>query len=266
MPKAQRPCPGCGGLTWGELCQPCRRARRTRPCEGCGESFTNKDRRQRFCSKACYGVAPSRHRECEVCGADYVYTYFEQRTCGRACGAELRRREGSYTEDGKFCDLCGDQVAPHSHVVAVNCSECGKLFISRSRRQKVCTPECAYVRDKQSIIDRYHSDPAFRDKVTAAAHLRRASKLGLAITDSIATREDLLAYLMKRDRGRCGICRKPIRAKKGPRRPSIDHIVPLKPASGARGEHELANLQAAHLDCNLSKNNRGGGEQLLLLG
>lgn len=45
-------------------------------------------------------------------------------------------------------------------------------------------------------------------------------------------------------------------------RPSIDHIVPLSQG----GTHELANVQLAHYRCNLSKNNRGSGEQLLLIG
>lgn len=72
----------------------------------------------------------------------------------------------------------------------------------------------------------------------------------------------LLAYLIVRDHGKCGICRKPVRARKGPRMPSIDHIVPLS----LGGSTELANVQLAHLWCNQSKNNRGGGEQLLLFG
>jgi 5-methylcytosine-specific restriction endonuclease McrA len=78
----------------------------------------------------------------------------------------------------------------------------------------------------------------------------------------------LLTYLIKRDHGRCGICHQPVRAKTGPMRPSIDHIIPLVPlrAGDERGMHELANVQLAHLRCNLSKNNRGGGEQLLLVG
>lgn len=75
-------------------------------------------------------------------------------------------------------------------------------------------------------------------------------------------RRDLVAYLMKRDHGRCGKCREPIRAKKGPRGPSIGHIIPVS----LGGEHALENLQPEHLDCNQRAGNRGGGEQLLLIG
>jgi 5-methylcytosine-specific restriction endonuclease McrA len=105
-------------------------------------------------------------------------------------------------------------------------------------------------------MKRYHSDPEFKDRVLSNSHNRKARKLGLgsaAVT---------LGYLMKRDGQRCGICRKLIRAKTGPMRASIDHIVPLSRG----GTHELANIQVAHYRCNLRKHNGGGDEQLLLFG
>lgn len=104
---------------------------------------------------------------------------------------------------------------------------------------------------------RYYSDSAFRDEVIARSHARRGDKLGLG--DQKVT----IAYLMQRDGRRCGICRKPVRGKRGTGRgPSLDHIIPLSRG----GRHEPTNVQLAHLDCNLSKNCRGGGEQLLLVG
>ena len=206
-----------------------------------------------------------RQRACEICDVIYRPTYGEQRTCGRACGVELRRHEGSYTENGDFCDACGRQAGPHSHVAFVNCPICKKLFATRGKRLS-CSAECARVRMNRQVSDsimaRYHSDPAFRDQMIAAAHLRRADRVGVDVGHDVRTKRDLIAYLLKRDHGRCGICRKPVRAKAGAMRPSVDHIVPLTKG----GAHELANLQLAHYRCNLSKNNRGGGEQLLLVG
>jgi 5-methylcytosine-specific restriction endonuclease McrA len=200
-----------------------------------------------------------------VCGDEYTRTYAEQRTCGRACGVVLRRTVTATlpADVGRACKRCGI-AAPHSHVAFAYCPECGKLFASRDR--KTCGRRCARLRSNRQTSDyimaRYNSDPAFRDRMLAQAHLRRADMLGVTGNDEIRTRRDLVAYLTARDHNRCGICRKPIRAKKGPMRPSIDHIIPL--ARG--GTHELANLQAAHYRCNLSKNDRGGGEQLLLVG
>jgi len=43
---------------------------------------------------------------------------------------------------------------------------------------------------------------------------------------------------------------------------SLDHIFPLS----LGGDHVRENVHAAHLRCNISKNNRGGNEQLLLIG
>lgn len=144
-----------------------------------------------------------------------------------------------------------------------DCTECGKLFVARAANQVRCSDRCRRKHGSrttsEAIMRRYYKDPEFRDLVISKAQNRRASKLG---NDRITSPATLIAYLMERDRGRCGKCRKPIRAKKGPRRPSIGHIVPL--ARG--GKHELANLQAEHLDCNLSAGAGGGGEQLLLVG
>lgn len=51
---------------------------------------------------------------------------------------------------------------------------------------------------------------------------------------------------------RCGICRKRVRpslAHPDPRAPSLDHKIPL----AAGGSNDVANLQLAHLVCNLRK-------------
>jgi hypothetical protein len=137
---------------------------------------------------------------------------------------------------------------------------CGTAFVPSSSNQKRCSAACARAASSQAVraylLQRYHTDDSFRDRVLAAAHARRAGKLGLG------SARILLAYLIERDHGRCGICRKPVRARKGPMRPSIDHIVPLS----CGGTHELENVQLAHYRCNLAKNNRGSGEQLLLVG
>ena len=71
--------------------------------------------------------------------------------------------------------------------------------------------------------------------------------------------------VMERDGWMCGICgeRIPKSAKyPDPLSPSLDHIVPL--SSG--GEHSMKNVQAAHFLCNSRKKDRGGGEQLALIG
>jgi 5-methylcytosine-specific restriction endonuclease McrA len=129
-----------------------------------------------------------------------------------------------------------------------DCDVCGETYVGRNKASKQCGRHTA----SEQITARYHHDPEFRDQVLARAHMRRGSG-----------EEDIsLAYLIERDRRRCGICGRPVKATRGPMRPSIDHIIPLSKG----GKHELANVQLSHYRCNLSKNNRGGGEQLALIG
>lgn len=217
-----------------------------------------------------------RPRACEVCSAEYRPTYPAQRTCGRVCGVSLRRaengtagrslrackrcdkRHSSITRQNRVCDDCrGRMYAERA------CDVCGARFTPTVAKRKRCSDECARTASNRAalayMLGRYRSDPSFRDKVISAAQNRRADKLG---SPQITTQAQLLGYLFKRDRGRCGICRKPVRARRGPMRPSVDHIIPLS----VELNHSLENVQLAHYRCNLSKGNRGGGEQLLLVG
>lgn len=71
--------------------------------------------------------------------------------------------------------------------------------------------------------------------------------------------------IFERDKWVCGICRKKIdRSLRYPHRMSatLDHVVPVIEG----GIDSRANVRPAHLSCNSSRNHRGGGEQLLLLG
>lgn len=66
-----------------------------------------------------------------------------------------------------------------------------------------------------------------------------------------------MTVLVERDRGVCGICRKPV----APAERSIDHILPL--AEG--GLHSYANTRLTHLRCNVRRQHRGIA-QLRLVG
>jgi 5-methylcytosine-specific restriction endonuclease McrA len=73
------------------------------------------------------------------------------------------------------------------------------------------------------------------------------------------------AEILERDRWRCGICGKRIGKSfryPHPRSKSIDHVIPLSEG----GDDTAANKRAAHLDCNRRRMNRGGGEQLAMIG
>jgi 5-methylcytosine-specific restriction endonuclease McrA len=64
-----------------------------------------------------------------------------------------------------------------------------------------------------------------------------------------------LDLIYKRDRGRCGICGKPVRLDlphRHPRSATVDHVVAVVHGGG----DELVNLQLAHWACNRKKGRR----------
>jgi hypothetical protein len=98
-----------------------------------------------------------------------------------------------------------------------------------------------------------------RDRAKNQEHSRRA-----ALTGSGSERINSLE-IYERDGWKCGLCHRKVNPKlTWPHRmsPSLDHIIPL--AKG--GHHVRTNVHLAHLTCNLSKQDRGGGEQLMLIG
>ncbi len=74
--------------------------------------------------------------------------------------------------------------------------------------------------------------------------------------------------ILERDGWRCqipGCKRRPIRKDlkyPHPRSKSIDHIVPLSEG----GDDTAPNKRASHLGCNMARGNRGGMDQLAMIG
>jgi hypothetical protein len=90
-------------------------------------------------------------------------------------------------------------------------------------------------------------------------HVRRARLRGAGYEKF----EDL--EIFERDKWKCGICLKRInKTILWPNRMcvTLDHIIPVSEG----GPHSRANTRAAHYSCNSSRSNRGGNEQLALLG
>ncbi|WP_371287153.1 HNH endonuclease [Mycobacteroides abscessus] len=88
---------------------------------------------------------------------------------------------------------------------------------------------------------------------------RRAVKRNAYVEDVSPKR------VFERDGYRCHICRKKVRTDvvvPHPRAATVDHLIPL--ACG--GTHEMANCRTACFLCNAVKGDRGGGEQLMLVG
>lgn len=227
-----------------------RKYRYDRICEGCGESFTNRESKARFCSKACSNRTRSMSHTCAACG----HVWESGRTGGRFCSDECRDMHqraalaqivlhSAPIPRAEF--LAATRILPplRKRWYAGQCLHCGAWFIHDQPQTVTCTTRCARKIGK-----------AKRRAVLLAAFVAPVSR----------------RKIFERDGWRCQLCGKPVKRDAvvpHPLAPTIDHIVPVRPPAGApKGTHEPANVHCAHYRCNNLKNNRGGGEQLLLIG
>lgn len=209
-------------------------------CETCGSVFVRRIRRkgkpQRFCCFACRD-ASYRTRDClplvSVCAT---------------CGTEFESRWSGSDRPRKYCSMAcrneGYKTEPHRLV----CVQCGVEFVDKwhaeSRPRRFCSKACHSA--SQRIPDKMHR----RKQIL---NVRREPYTRQQIAD--------------RDGWRCQLCGKKvpkIARHPNPLSASVDHIVPI--AEG--GDDTPANVQLAHLRCNLSKSTRAlpRGEQLRLIG
>lgn len=230
-------------------------------CEECGTSFVPYPPKmgrppQRFCSVKCSGAYAGR----TLAKRDNTHTCEE-------CGEVFHRRKSGGPYVAKFCSrACADAAKRtgrkpsqplsqiRSKVYFRDCRVCGALFCSKVSRGKYCSDMCRARRSIDRTMRLYELATMF-DKDTgryAGAEWRRV----------------LLDYLVQRDGDKCAICSRKVNLnlKSGPkgsrRGPSIDHIIPRS----LGGSDDLANLRLTHWGCNQKRGNRGGNEQLALVG
>lgn len=253
------PCAVCGELMWrgrGTLppgrstCRPCRAKSSRRPhrrCAWCAWPVTSRQA-ERYCSTVCANQANGSSRpspSCEVCGQGYRRTYPEQRTCGLPCGVILR----------------GHRLGPpEPRDMAYTCQFCAGSFSEPARPGNVrttCPSQACQLRLRQTLNRQWAV--AHPDRILEASARRR-----VRIRAGTTERVDLLA-IAERDGWRCQICRRRVNAAlryPHPLSRSYDHVVPVS----EHPEHTAANLRLTHLRCNVGRGNRGGGEQLALIG
>ena len=147
-----------------------------------------------------------------------------------------RRHEQHHT-----CQDCRNKNGGRPLIGMTPCQMCGQEFKRREQSTKFCGYVCAgmYNNPKQA----------------------KEALEGFRISD--AARQ----AIYDRDQWKCQLCRKIVgktRKHPHPRSPSLDHIVPRS----LGGTDDPANLQLAHLRCNIIKSNHvaNGGEQLRLVG
>lgn len=171
------------------------------------------------------------------------------------------------------------------------CASCDQTFLPRRKDQRFCSPPCGK-RGHRDNKARRCAEPDCERPTRAwglcAAHYKaqhpnrkqwkkngdplvRRAALRKRTQQRRAAKRDPQAELIdrddigNRDGWRCGLCAKRVArllAYPHPMSASLDHIVPLS----LGGLHTKANVQIAHLSCNVAKGNRVDGDQLLLFG
>lgn len=179
-----------------------------------------------------YQLEPlARPRPCERCGAAITSKRLVARFCSLSCSGR-RQSPAICTEPG--CQK------PH-------------------RARGLCSTHYnnAHVPDRHR---RWPGDPELRRR-----SLRRKTQARRAATRGVEVERVDRDVVGERDGWRCGICRRQVKKRLAwphPKSPSLDHVIPLS----EHGPHTYANCRIAHLDCNTKRSNRGGNEQLALIG
>jgi hypothetical protein len=219
---------------------------------------------------------------CKICSAPTT-----KRTTGPRstyCSAQCRREANKERSAARARELRAERAQQRP---PRQCAHCGELFTGHGRLL-YCQPRCSraacharadqcgetgcerpirarglcgmhYNRSRRASgedASRCVWNDARRDQY----HKRRAQKAGT----SSSGRSVALVEITARDKNRCHLCRKRVSSKPWPHplSASLDHVVPLSQG----GDHTPENVRLAHLRCNVSKGNRGGNEQLMLIG
>lgn len=233
---------------------PSQRYRHEHACEVCGKTWTSQASAARFCSVACANSVRRWERTCETCGVRWQAGRADAKFCSTRCHDTARTavRAAVHAARSQLVLYTGTDPRPRRPWVARLvilppsrkrwyagfCTECGKPFVHDQPQTFTCSPVC---------------------------YKRHARVQRRAIKKSAFVENVYRKKIFERDKWRCQLCHKPVARTKSvphPKAPVLDHVIPL----AAGGTHEPANTQCAHFLCNSLKGDRGGGEQLLLIG
>lgn len=182
---------------------------------------------------------------CQECGAIFLRANLV-RSCSPECQQILKRRvHGRKQLRKQRIARARARLARAAHgtrgavtFIAGPCGSCGVPIVSHRLDARWCSIEC-------------------KRRQKAA---RRRARERQAFVEDISPRK-----IFERDKWICQLCHHKVKRNvvvPHPDAPVIDHVIPL--ARG--GMHEATNAQCAHFICNSIKGDRGGGEQLMLIG
>lgn len=233
-----------------------------------------KPHRARGLCSTHYNVANSKPvtMDCAACGKPVIKTNQRNNarhrpTCSTTCRAMLQRgptcpvplshpSRMPLTCSVPFTHPSRSTPVPYSHpsrwplsnpsckVFLPDCQVCGRVFAT-VYTVSTCSAACAEAKRRDDR--REHKQ-------------RRRARKRAAFVAPVSRRA-----IFERDHYRCHICKRKVlmgKAAPHPRSPVIDHVIPL----AAGGTHEPANARTACFLCNCIKSDRGGNEQLMLIG
>ena len=233
-----------------------------RTCRHCEADISGKRPQARYCGKKCRGADRPNggHRvtgtaTCAECGDTFETVRGRNTYCGRVC---------SDKNSGQW-ERTPAQPLTLTPVPWACCTHCHGWFVARAGRTHCQATECVRTRKREYMRQYMRGRPEAAEQVMALYYLATDN---LEIPKASMWRQQLVAYLRTRDGDTCPLCTRPIdfAAKSGPcgsdRGSSIDHIIPRS----QDGPDTLANLRLTCWGCNRDRGNRGGNEQLALIG
>lgn len=212
-------------------------------CEICGASIAHKGGRgrpRRFC-KSCRPPAPPRAPiKCPTCGHPFMRSCSSQRYCSKLC--RLSDRFGG----PRYCEVCGDRYLPTKPTQRACGYKCGIIVSGRKPRPNFC-----------AVPWRQCASGDCGEWLIARGRRRFCSGCAEIGIPSFSPSRKVRNAIYERDGWVCQLCDRPVdpgAAVASPESASIDHIVPrsLWPRN-KKGVHSIANLQLAHLICNIHR-------------
>ena len=222
-------------------------------CKGCGIEVPStvaparaRNSRQ-FCTRPCMSKWFVKKKSEDAAAARSS----SARAC-RQCKCDISHRK----PQAKFCSVFCSDVSRGARLAEplapVECAldGCEVVFTPNRRGTKCCSENHGQIHwNRVSRAEGRQKPSPWNERRKASYHQRRALKRQLP-ADNIRP-----ADVYERDEWVCGLCSAPVDRNltwPDPLSPSLDHILPLS----LGGHHTMANVQLAHLSCNVRKGNR----------
>lgn len=209
-------------------------------CDACGGTWESRVRQARYCSGSCANSVRGYQVACEECGLAWESKTTGVRWCSPACARASRfsKELVVWRPSPWWSGRMWPVARPARRWYAGQCRRCSIWFVFDQPANAYCSQRCS----------------------RADSRDRRRARERDAFVESVSRWK-----IFERDKWICQLCKRKVNRNAvvpHPRAPVIDHVIPL----ARLGTHEPANVQCAHFMCNSIKSDRGGGEQLALIG